>query len=73
MDWQAIGRVLIGVGLLLLITGIIFYGLGKLFNFGGFPGDILYKKGNTTFYFPLVSCIVISIILTILINLIFRK
>ncbi|WP_335582424.1 DUF2905 domain-containing protein [Candidatus Formimonas warabiya] len=64
---------LIGFGVLLLIVGLILLGLGKLFHIGSLPGDIVYKKGNFTFYFPLVSCILLSIILTILLNFVFRK
>lgn len=73
MDWQAMGRFLIGIGVLLVFAGAIIFGLGKLFNMGGLPGDIVFKKGNFTFYFPLVTCIVLSIVLTVLLNLIFRR
>ncbi len=58
------GGVLLALGLLLLL-------LDKL-NFQGLPGDIFIKKGNFSFYFPVVSCIVISIIINIILAL-FRK
>ncbi|MDD2498322.1 MAG: DUF2905 domain-containing protein [Desulfitobacteriaceae bacterium] len=73
MDWQAIGRMLIGVGLFIFSIGVVMFAVGKFFNLGGLPGDIVFRKGNFTFYFPLVSCLVISIILTIVLNLIFRR
>ena len=62
MDIQ---RLLIGLGLLILIVGISWpmfsrIGLGKL------PGDIVIQRGDTTFYFPLVTCIIISIVLSVL-------
>ncbi|AEI14947.1 hypothetical protein Flexsi_1295 [Flexistipes sinusarabici DSM 4947] len=60
-----IGLVIAGVGIVLLFGGK--FGLGKL------PGDILIKKDNFTFYFPVVTSIIISIILTVLFNIFFRK
>jgi len=60
-----IGLVIAGIGIILLFGGKL--GLGKL------PGDILIKKDNFTFYFPIVTSIVISIILTVLFNIFFRK
>jgi hypothetical protein len=60
-----IGLVLAGVGLLLW-SGIGKGWLGKL------PGDIHYSKGNFTFHFPLVTCVLLSLLLTFLLWL-FRK
>lgn len=69
-------------GKLLLITGIIFIFIGLVFIFGHkffsgglpkLPGDIFIKKEHVTIYFPIVTCIIISIILTILLNIFFRK
>ncbi len=54
-------------GVLLLATKIPHLGLGRL------PGDIYIKRGNFTFYFPIVTCIVLSIVLTLLLNLFFRR
>jgi len=59
------GLVLVGLGLILLLGPKIPW-LGKL------PGDITIKKENFTFYFPLASSIVISVLLTILFSL-FRR
>lgn len=65
------GRTLIMIGLILLVVGIILI-LGQRFGLGKLPGDIFIQKGNFTFFFPIVTCIVISLILTIISN-IFRK
>ncbi|MDF0726791.1 DUF2905 domain-containing protein [Cytobacillus sp. S13-E01] len=46
------------VGIVLLIIGMIWQFIGKL------PGDIVVKKGNTTFYFPIVTSIVVSVVLS---------
>lgn len=68
MDWQSLGRLLVGVGILLVIVGLIMIGLGRFLNFGSLPGDIVYKKGNFTFYFPIVTCIVISVIISLILK-----
>jgi hypothetical protein len=58
------------MGKLLLIVGVIVAGIGLLMMvgvpFGRLPGDIVYKRGNGTFYFPLATSIVVSLILTLL-------
>lgn len=54
------GKMLMIMGILLLVVGFIMHFIGKL------PGDIVVKKGNTTFYFPIVTSIVISIILSLI-------
>lgn len=73
MDWQSIGRMIMGLGLMLLIIGVIIYAGGRFINLGGLPGDLVWKRGNVTFYFPVVSSILVSLILTLLLNLIFRR
>jgi DUF2905 family protein len=64
------------VGKLLLITGLVIAGIGLLMMagipFGRLPGDIVIRKGSGTFYFPLVTCVVLSIILTLLLSLLRR-
>ena len=62
-----IGKLLIYTGLFLVLAGFIVIILNRIgINPGKLPGDIIYKKGNTTFYFPVVTCIIISVILSIL-------
>ncbi len=53
------GKMLMIMGILLLVVGFIMHFIGKL------PGDVVVKKGNTTFYFPIVTSIVISIVLSL--------
>jgi len=50
------GKMLMLMGIILIIVGALWQFIGKL------PGDIVIKKGNTTFYFPIVTSIVISIV-----------
>lgn len=63
-----IAKIVMTVGAILLVIGFLmnFISLGKL------PGDIIFKKGNTTFYFPIVTSIVISIVLSVVFYLIGR-
>jgi hypothetical protein len=58
--------------LVLVIIGISFILAPKIPFLGKLPGDIFFKKGNFTFYFPIMSSILISIVITIILNLIFR-
>jgi hypothetical protein len=58
-------RVLIGLGLLILIVGIAWPMLSRS-GLGRLPGDIVVNRGNTTLYFPLVTCLIVSIVLSVL-------
>ncbi|WP_202797410.1 DUF2905 domain-containing protein [Chthoniobacter flavus] len=60
------------LGLVLVIAGAILWKTGGLGGLGQLPGDIFVKKGNSTFYFPIVTCIIISLVLTLL-SWLFRK
>ncbi len=73
MDFgQGFGKILIIIGIIIFLGGIIIYFGGKL-GIGRLPGDFIYRKDNITFYFPLVTCIIISVILTIILNLFNRR
>ena len=64
------------MGKLLVIVGIVIAGIGLLVMMGlpvgRLPGDVSYRRGNTTFYFPLATSILASILLTLLFAL-FRR
>jgi hypothetical protein len=64
------------MGRLLVVVGLVVAGLGLLIMIGlpigRLPGDISYRRGNTTFYFPLATSILLSIILTVLFALLRR-
>ncbi len=68
MDAQ---RFLIGLGLVILIAGIAWPILSRI-GLGRLPGDIVFQRGSVTFYFPLVTCILISIVLSALFWLLSR-
>jgi DUF2905 family protein len=58
-------RLLIGIGLALVLAGIAWPLLSRV-GLGRLPGDIMVQRGGTSFYFPLATCIVISIVLSAL-------
>lgn len=63
------GKTLISLGIMLVVVGVIIQFGGKFLDFGNLPGDFKWSNGNSSFYFPLVSCIIISIILNIIMSL----
>ncbi len=69
---KSIAVLLLVFGLLLFITGLALLFADKIPWLGNLPGDFHFKGKNTQFYFPLMSCIIISLILTIVLNIIFR-
>lgn len=58
-------------GALLLVAGVLLW-LGGRAGLGSLPGDLAWKRGNTSIYIPIVSSIVISILLTIVLNFVLR-
>lgn len=60
------GKVLLILGAVLIVVGLILVFGSKYLPFGKIPGDITVKKENFSFYFPIVSCLVISAILTLI-------
>jgi Protein of unknown function (DUF2905) len=53
-------------GVILFLLGLLWQTGGKFFPLGRLPGDIVIEKENVKFYFPIVTCIVISVILTLI-------
>jgi Protein of unknown function (DUF2905) len=67
-----IGKILVLAGIAIAIAGLAIWGLSSVPYIGKLPGDIYLKRGNFTFYFPLATSILISIIATILFSLMRR-
>jgi hypothetical protein len=60
------GKFLLVCGLILAGIGLLFMLAGRIGWIGKLPGDIMIKRENVTFYFPLVTCIIISVVLSLL-------
>ena len=67
-----IGRILIYFGLLLVVLGVIFSLIGKIPWLGQLPGDITIGRERFTFYFPLATCLIISVVLSLVLYLLRR-
>jgi hypothetical protein len=67
-----IGKSLILIGILLIVTGVFFTLGGKISWFGKLPGDIIIHRKNFSFYFPATTSVLISVILSLIIFLFFR-
>jgi Protein of unknown function (DUF2905) len=71
--FRELGRTLLVLGALLLLAGAFFYFGGKLpFRLGRLPGDIVHQGEHTTFYFPIVTCLLLSVVLSALFWLLSR-
>ena len=76
MDLREIGRLLLVFGGIVVLVGAFFYFGGKLpFRLGRLPGDISYKSEHSAFYFPVVTCLALSVALSLILWLInhFRR
>ncbi|HET9782001.1 MAG TPA: DUF2905 domain-containing protein [Candidatus Dormibacteraeota bacterium] len=64
-----LGRVVVVLGVILVVIG------AALMLFGRFhlPGDFTFKGGNVTLYLPLATCVILSIVATVVLNLVFRQ
>jgi Protein of unknown function (DUF2905) len=68
---QQLGRLLLSIGAMFIVIGaLLYFGQRLPFRLGRFPGDISYRGQHGTFYFPLVSCLVISIVISLILWLI---
>jgi hypothetical protein len=71
---MSLGRLLIVAGLALAALGVAILLVGKLgLPLGRLPGDLVWRGRNTTFYFPWVTCLLISVILTLILWIVNRK
>ena len=71
-----LGKLFITLGIVLVVAGVLLTLLGRtILPLGRLPGDIFYRGKNTTFYFPLVTSILLSVVLTVVLYIIgkFRR
>lgn len=69
---EGIGRALLFVGIAVAILGLLFMLGPKIPLLGKLPGDLVFRRGESAFYLPLATSIVVSIVLTVILNIAFR-
>lgn len=69
---MVVGKMLVIVGVILVVAGVIFILASRVSWLGRLPGDIVFHRGNTTFYFPIVTGIVASLILSLILSMLAR-
>ena len=67
-----LGRLLLVVGAVIVVLGLVLTFTGRIPWLGRMPGDIVYRRGNFTFYFPLATSILLSLVLTAILWLVRR-
>lgn len=72
MGFNTIGKTMITLGLLLIIAGGLMMIFTKL-GLGRLPGDIFLQRGKAVFYFPMATSIILSLILTLILNFVIRR
>lgn len=70
---DSFGKTIMIIGLVLIAIGAIWHFGGKFINLGRLPGDINIQKENFSFHFPLATSLLLSIILTVILNIFFRR
>lgn len=73
MEFQPFGKVIIIVGIFLVVLGLLIVLSPKIPFLGRLPGDIYIKRENFSFYFPVITSILVSLIITIILNLFFGR
>ncbi len=73
MEFHSIGKILMGLGIFLFIIGLAAHILPRIPYVGRLPGDILIRREHFTFYLPLTTCILISLVLMLLARLFGNK
>ena len=63
---EQIGKLIFLLGIAFAVLGLVVWGFGKI-GFRGLPGDIRYESDNFVFYFPIVTCLVLSLVLMLLV------
>ncbi len=67
-----LGKTLVVIGLVIVALGVVVWLLSRVPYIGHLPGDIYVRRGNFTFYFPIVTCILVSIVISVLFALMRR-
>jgi hypothetical protein len=71
--WRELGRVLVIAGIVLVALGLLLLFTGRIPGLGRLPGDLVIHRGRVTVFLPLTTSIVLSLLLTLLINVFLRR
>jgi hypothetical protein len=69
---ESLGRLLIWLGGGLLLVGLLMIAAGRITGLGRLPGDIVIRRENVTVFLPLATMVLVSVVLTIVLNVIVR-
>ncbi len=72
MDVSGLGRLLIIFGIGLVVVGVVLLLANKVPFLGRLPGDIVFRRDGVTFFLPIATMIVVSLVITVVLNLFFR-
>ncbi len=72
MNLEILSKIFIVIGILFILSGILIK-YAKIFPFGHLPGDIYIQKDNFSFYFPIATSILLSIILSLILFFVYKK
>jgi hypothetical protein len=73
MDLSSLGKGVVVLGLVLVVVGVLLWGLGRAgVPLGRLPGDIRIEREGVSCYLPIVSMLVLSLLLTLLLNVVLR-
>ncbi len=70
---RELGRLLVVVGGIALVAGVLLLVADRIPWIGRLPGDFVVRRGPVTFYFPLVTSVVLSVVLTLILNFFWRR
>lgn len=70
--FESFGKLLILAGIFIIISGLLLIFWSKIPLIGKLPGDISIQSGNFKFFFPIVTCLVLSLVITVVANIIIR-
>ena len=66
-----VGKLLLVAGIVIAVVGVVLIA-GNRLHLGQLPGDVSGSRGNVSFAFPIVTCIVVSVVLTVVVNIVLR-
>jgi hypothetical protein len=70
---ENLGKILIGIGILLILVGVLVLVTNRVgIHLGRLPGDLIFRRGSTTIYIPIITSLLISLLLTLILWL-FRR